>query len=115
MLKKIFCHIHYVNGENNQSKNYYFVPQKLIAMNNALYVYGAIPNNVATELVHTICLVLHRIKKLDLIKQLVSVPEPKENTFGLPWHEPRTFSIQCTKEAAGYVRERVWADEQIRK
>lgn len=111
---KFFCHVHYVANESKQGKNYYFVPQKLIAMNNALYVYGAISNNAATELIHTICLAIHRIKKLDLIKQpiSISIPEPNENTFGLPWHEPRTFTIQFTKEAAGYVKERIWADEQ---
>ncbi|OCG58805.1 hypothetical protein A9G41_10365 [Gilliamella sp. Nev5-1] len=112
--KQFFCHIHYIASDSKEGKSYYFVPQKLIAMNNALYVYGAITNNIATELVHTICLAIHRIKKLDLIKQTtsISISSLNINTFGLPWHEPRTFSIKFTKDAANYVKERIWCHGQ---
>ncbi|OCG59581.1 WYL domain-containing protein [Gilliamella sp. GillExp13] len=113
---KTFCHIHYIANGNQQGKNHYFVPRKLIAMNHALYVYGAISNNVATELKHSTCLAIHRIQKLDFINQKasISIADPIENKtmFGLPEHEPRTFSIQFAKSAAGYIKERIWSDEQ---
>ena len=32
--------------------------------------------------------------------------------FGLPWHEPRTFHIRVSSNAADYVRERIWATNQ---
>lgn len=113
---KSFCHIHYIASGNKQGKNHYFVPKKLIAMNHALYVYGALSNNNATELRYSTCLAIHRIQKLDFINQKVSIsiPDPIENKtmFGLPEHEPRTFSIQFTQSAASYVKERIWSDEQ---
>ena len=37
-----FCHLHYLFDNNPNGKNHYFIPKKLIAMNNALYVFGAV-------------------------------------------------------------------------
>jgi len=109
-----FCHLHYLSDRNPNGKNHYFIPKKLIAMNNALYVYGASTNNVGKDIINTMCLAIHRIKKLDLIKQqiCIAIPDPNPNTFGLPWHEPRTFTIQFRKDVSNYIKERIWAEQQ---
>lgn len=109
-----FCHLHYLADSNPNGKNHYFIPRKLIAMNNALYIYGASTNNIGKELINTMCLAIHRIKKFDLIKQKVSldIPEPNPSTFGLPWHEPRTFAIYFKKEVSNYIKERIWSEQQ---
>jgi len=41
-----FCHLHYISDNNPNGKNHYFIPKKLIAMNNALYVFGASTNHI---------------------------------------------------------------------
>lgn len=109
-----FFHLHYIANDSIKGKRYYFVPNKLIAMNNALYVYGAITNNVGNKLINTICLAVHRIQKLDLIKQTsdIKIPTPNNKTFGLPWHEPKVFTIHFTKDVANYVKERMWSEKQ---
>lgn len=81
-------------------------------MNNALYVFGASTNHAGKELINTMCLTIHRIKKLDLIKQQIYLTIPAPNTFGLPWHETRTFTIQFRKEVSNYIKERTWAEQQ---
>lgn len=110
-----FCHLTYKANESQYDKRYYFAPQRLMAMSQALYVYGVITDNRGVDEINPICLAVHRIKKLDLIKQKVSIKSAQINNqvFGLPWHEPKTMSIHFKKEVSNYIKERIWSRNQI--
>ena len=62
-------------------------------------------------------LAIHRIKDVIITDKVLSCPMPEADSagFGLPWHEPRTFTIRFTPKVADYIKERVWSDSQISK
>lgn len=70
---------------------------------------------------HVVWIPKYRKKKIFRIKDVTltdkricfDIPEVEPGTFGLPWHEPRTFQIRFKPgKASDYVRERIWADRQ---
>ena len=55
----------------------------------------------------------YRPTYLDIaLKDRYSRDDDEHGGFGLPWHEPRTFRIRVSPNAADYVRERIWATNQ---
>ncbi len=96
-------------------KEHRFVPAKLVAMNNALYVLGATLLEDFSKVKYFSNFAVHRIQDAILLERSFRIDFPVINpqTFGLPWHEPKSFSIRFQEgKAADYVRERIWADEQ---
>ncbi len=92
-----------------------FVPGKIIAMSNALYVLGATLVDDFSKIKYFTNLAVHRMVDVIVLKRafIVKFPCTTEQAFGLPWHEPRTFRIHfAAGKVADYVRERVWASEQ---
>jgi hypothetical protein len=84
-------------------------------MNNAFYILGATLAQKSREIKHYNYFAIHRIVGVILTdaKFDIAMPEIGPNTFGLPWHEPKTFRIRFAPgKASDYVRERIWADQQ---
>ena len=84
-------------------------------MSGALYIVGAGMTEDFLTIRHPTTLAIHRIVDLTLTERRFSFdpPEADPDSFGLIWHEPRTFRIRFKPgKAADYVRERIWADEQ---
>lgn len=86
----------------------------MAAMNNALYVLGGQLGEEGLEVEHPCTLAVHRIQNVELTGDHVrySRDDDEHGGFGLPWHEPRTFRIRVSPNAADYVRERIWATNQ---
>lgn len=112
--EQFFCHLSYKAIESKTVKNYYFIPKNYIILNQVSYIYGAICDSSGAMIKNTQILAVHRIQKLAMIKQkaVAIVPKLDKQTFGLPWHEPKLFTIQFNESTANYVRERIWSSEQ---
>ncbi len=108
------CSIAYKAAGRSTPKVHTFVPARIIGMNQILYAYGALIDTDTITIRHTFYMAVHRIRSVEVLEKTFtdSIPEYTGNSFGLPWHEPRNFSIYFAPEAAEYVRERIWADEQ---
>lgn len=109
------CLVRYKAIGKSESKEHRFAPNRIIAMNGALYALGAGLTEDFRDLRHLTNLAIHRICDVVLTEKRHSfvMPDTEPQAFGLPWHEPRTFRIQFKPgKAAEYARERVWADEQ---
>ena len=67
-----------------------------------------------SEVRHLTNLAVHRIVSVRVSEHTFTfdLPACSANSFGLPWHEPWTFKIRFSSNCAGYIRERIWADEQ---
>lgn len=91
-----------------------FIPVRMAAMNNALYVLGGHLGEDGPEVEHPCTLAVHRIQSVELTEDHAryELEDDGHGGFGLPWHEPRTFRIHVAPSAADYVRERVWAANQ---
>lgn len=109
------CVVRYRAAGSRLYKTHRFAVGRMIAMNNALYVLGADVREDFRGLRHFCSMAVHRICEVHLTDHpvLFPIPEADPGTFGLPWHEPRTFRIRFAPgKVADYVRERTWADAQ---
>ncbi len=112
---KRICLLKYKACGKDTVKEHRFAPNKIVAMNNALYVLGATLTEDFLHEKHFLNFAIHRIADVILLERSFTLqfPEIDTQSFGLPWHEPRAFSIRFVAgKAADYVRERVWASEQ---
>ncbi len=109
------CLLRYKASGSDTVKEHRFVPHRIVSMNGALYVLGATLEEDFLRRKHYINFAIHRIMYIILLDKTFTLTFPKDHaqTFGLPWHEPKSFSIRFVAgKAADYVRERIWADEQ---
>ena len=109
------CIVPYRAAGSRHYKTHRLAVGRLIAMNNALYVLGADVREDFSTLRHLCSMAVHRIREAKLTDHpvLFPIPDADPGTFGLPWHEPRTFRIRFAPgKVADYVRERIWADAQ---
>ncbi len=114
---KGLCNIRYKASGAGEVKRHLFAPYKLVCMNGALYALGSSVTEDGTEFTHPVSYAVHRIKDLEFDDRTIpgefNDTDYELGSFGLPWHEPRTFKITFKKgKTADYVRERIWADEQ---
>ncbi|MDR0355624.1 MAG: WYL domain-containing protein [Deltaproteobacteria bacterium] len=113
--QKRVCVVKYKASGANQSREHKFAPGKIISLNNALYILGAILTPNCVKVRHYLNFAVHRIVDVTLTDVTFDVvlPTYEENSFGLPWHEPKVFRIKFTPgKASDYVRERIWSDRQ---
>ena len=111
--KRVLKLIYKASGAGDP-KEHLFVPHRLAGMSGALYVLGA-DVNPDLSLRFTSLYAVQRIRKLSLTGQQVQfeIKDTDFASFGLPWHEPRTFRILFKAgKSADYVRERIWARHQ---
>lgn len=113
--EKRICLVRYKASGQTECKEHRFAPARIAHMNGALYLLGGLLNEDFCSLRHLTNLAVHRIQDVTLTERTFSLdfPDSDSDTFGLPWHEPRTFRIRFKPgKAADYVRERIWASEQ---
>jgi predicted DNA-binding transcriptional regulator YafY len=112
--EKRICLIQYRANSTSPVKSHIFAPIRMASMSNALYVLGAGMADDFKTIRHPTNLAIHRIVEARLTEHLFEIdyPEASACTFGLPWHEPKTFTIHFVPKVADYIRERIWADEQ---
>ena len=112
------CRVVYKAPSSPQAREHSYQPVRIIAMNSALYSIGAL---VGEDLgdggqvpVKQVNFAVHRMREVILTDQhtRIRLPDMHASSFGLPWHEPRTFCIDFAPEVADYVCERIWSDQQ---
>jgi hypothetical protein len=113
---RVICTIKYKASGRflEDTREHIFAPGKLISLSNALYVVGASLKEDNTFKYWT-NLAIHRVMQLSLTDSMFNfeIPLPDPNTFGFPFHAPKTFRIRFRPGSpADYVRERIWAEEQ---
>ncbi len=109
------CLVSYKASGKAESKEHRFAPGRIISMNNALYILGADVTENFREVRHFTNLAIHRIQSVTFTDRTFKfdLPAIEPGTFGLPWHEPRTFCVSFKAgKAADYVRERIWSNNQ---
>lgn len=107
------CLVRYKAPGRETAREHRFLPVRIAAMNNALYALGGQVGTQCDVVERPCNLAIHRVHDVIMTDKHLSFSLPEEgNSFGLPWHEPCTFTIRFSSKVAEYVRERVWADEQ---
>lgn len=112
--RRQICRVVYRANGRDEARSYRYAPGRILAMGATLYAQGyRLPEgSVLKDRPTTFS--LHRITELAPTGEHFSFDAADEDAkgFGLNWHEPRRVHIRIAPEAADYVRDRVWSDDQ---
>lgn len=111
---KEICALDYRPIGQKDQKTYRFAPGLIIALNGALYVQGyrletgsVLPERPSTFLIHRLLSVTPLAKYFRF-----DAADTEARSFGLHWHAPKRVAIEVDRDAADYVRDRTWSDDQ---
>ncbi|GAB6178531.1 WYL domain-containing protein [Desulfobaculum senezii] len=112
--EKKVCLIKYKAKARKEPQIYFYAPGKIIMMNGALYVQGHRVSKDGGEKERPTVFAIHRIYEVTQTEKSFDFDATidDEGAFGMKWHEPRKYIIRFEPEAADYVRERIWSEDQ---
>lgn len=109
------CQIHYSPaGGGGETRTYRYAPGRILAMSGTLYVQGyRLPEGSLLQDRPT-TFSIHRIRQIAPTGEHFNfnAADAPARAFGLNWHEPKRVQIHIAPQAADYVRDRVWSDDQ---
>ncbi|UKV14923.1 WYL domain-containing protein [Thalassospiraceae bacterium SW-3-3] len=112
--KQQVCIVTYTGNGRKEASGYRYAPGRVIVMGGTMYVQGycldddtLLKGRPTTFSVHRISGV---VKTGEYFKFNASDTEAR--AFGLDWHEPKRMRVHIAKDAADYVRDRVWSADQ---
>ncbi len=112
--KRQVCRVIYRANGRGEARPYRYAPGRILAMGAALYVQGYRLSEGSLLRDRPTTFSLHRIAAIAPTGEHFSFDAADENAkgFGLNWHKPRRARILVAPEAADYVRDRIWSDDQ---
>ncbi len=112
--KKEICTLLYRALGRKEERQYRFAPGVIIALNGALYVQGYRLEDGSVLAERPSTFLLHRIRTVTPLHEFFTfdAADTDARTFGLYWHEPKDVFIEVDADAADYVRDRTWSDDQ---
>ena len=112
--KQQVCRVIYKAGGRQTGAEYRYAPGRITAMSGTLYVQGyrLAEGSLLKERPTTFS--LHRIEKVVPTGEYFrfNAADADARSFGLNWHEPKRIHVHFAPQAADYVRDRVWSDDQ---
>ena len=112
--KKRICRVAYRPNGHEDAKVYRYAPGHILAMNGTLYVQGykLAEDSVLRDRPTTF--LIHRITQVDTTGEYFNfdAADTAARQFGLNWHSPKRAQVHVAAEAADYVRDRIWSDDQ---
>lgn len=114
IAKRRICRVVYrANGRQDET-SYRYAPGRILAMNGTLYVQGyrLAERSMMKERPTTFS--LHRITGVTPVDEYFGfdAADGDARAFGLIWHEPKRIQVRIAPDAADYVRDRMWSDDQ---
>lgn len=112
--KRQVCEIRYKANGREAGKTYRYAPGRLQAMNGSLYLQGyRLPEDSLLKERPTTFSV-HRIADVSPTGEYFrfDAADQEACSFGLNWHEPKRMQVHIAPDAADYVRDRVWSEDQ---
>ncbi|MDE2514451.1 MAG: WYL domain-containing protein [Rhodospirillales bacterium] len=113
--KREVCDILYRAGGRSSDRHYRYAPGRILAMSGTLYVLGFRLSDGSLLAERPTTFSLHRVREVLPTGEYFrfhAIPDDSK-AFGLIWHEPRLMAARIAPEAADYVRDRVWSNDQI--
>lgn len=112
--KRQICTVLYRANGKSEPRSHRYAPGQLLSMNGTLYVqgYGLAEGSLLKE--RPTVFSIHRIAEVALAGEYFrfNAADAEAHKFGLSWHEPKRFRVRIAPEAADYVRDRIWSDDQ---
>ena len=115
--KRQVCRVVYTAGGRVEPSTYRYAPGSILVMSGTLYVQGyrLAEGMLAPDRPTTFS--LHRISDIAPTGEFFgfNAADGDARRFGLDWHDPKRISVKVAKEAADYIRDRIWSDDQVIK
>lgn len=115
IARRQVCRVDYKAGGRQKAEPYRYAPGRILAMSGTLYVQGyrLAEGSLLRERPTTFA--LHRIARVTPTGEYFrfNACDDDARRFGLNWHEPKRVRIHVAAQAADYVRDRIWSDDQI--
>jgi len=117
--KNRICRVLYKKSEEHEEREHVFLPGRIIAHHEALYVEGwAVTETAPYEVRYPMTLAMHRIQGVTTMGQMVGAKPtlPHQDApkgFGVMDNQRFRAVIEFTARAAQYVRERIWSEDQM--
>jgi len=112
--KKQICHVVYRANGRETASSYRYAPGRILVMSGALYVQGyrLAEGSVLQERPTTFS--LHRILEIAPTGEFFQfdAADTEARSFGLSWHKPKRVQVHIAPQAADYVRDRIWSNDQ---
>ena len=112
--KRRVCRVSYRPNGGGETKLYRYAPGHILAMNGTLYVQGyklaegsLLQDRPTTFSVHRISQIEHTGEYFNF-----DAADTEARQFGLNWHPPKRVQVHVAPDAADYVRDRIWSDNQ---
>ena len=113
------CVVGYKQALHHAPKQFEFAPKRLVAYREAFHIHGwtVSEKGTAQPLFETpTTLALHRLQSVTLSRRktghLPDVQDAHTGNFGVMDGEPFTVRVKFSCNAATYVAERIWSDDQ---
>lgn len=114
MAKHELCMVRYRARGRDGPSWYRYAPGRILAMNGTLYVLGRLVEADSVLPGRETTFSLHRILEIRLLREFVrfdALDRPCRS-FGLAWHPPKRMQVHVARDAADYVRDRIWSEDQ---
>jgi len=113
--KRQVCRVVYTAGGRAEPSTYRYAPGRILVMSGTLYVQGYRLAEGSLLQDRPTTFSLHRISEIAPTNEYFgfNAADGDVRRFGLDWHEPKRMSVKITKDAADYVRDRIWSDDQV--
>jgi len=114
IAKRQVCHVFYKPAGEQVARPYRYAPGRILTMSGTLYVQGYRMADGSLLKERPTTFSVHRIAEVASTGEYFrfDASEQEAHAFGLPWHEAKRFRIHVARDAADYVRDRIWSEDQ---
>jgi predicted DNA-binding transcriptional regulator YafY len=112
--KRQICSVAYTASGRGIVQTYRYAPGRILAMGGTLYVQGYRLGDGSFLKERPTTFSLHRIAAIAPTGEYFSfdAADADARRFGLNWHPPKRVQVHIASQAADYVRDRTWSDDQ---
>lgn len=114
IAKRQVCQLSYTASGRDKPSLYRYAPGRVLVMGGTLYAQGYRLGDGSLLPGRPTTLSLHRISSIELTGEYFNfnAADGDARQFGLNWHDPKRVKVHVMPEAADYVRDRIWSDDQ---
>jgi hypothetical protein len=117
IAKRHICQVSYTPVGEQSARTYRYAPGRILTMSGTLYVQGYRLGEGSLLKERPTTFSLHRIVTIIPTREYFGfdAADADARRFGLNWHAPKRVHVQIDSQAADYVRDRIWSDDQTIK
>lgn len=114
ITKSQVCTVLYTANGRKEASTYRYAPGRILVMGGTMYVQGYRLAEGSLLQDRPTTFSLHRISSVKPTGEYFNFNAAEGDTlaFGLDWHPPKRMNVHIAPEAADYVRDRTWSDDQ---